>query len=185
MKKNTIYDRLKTWINCIHVFSSAHFLKADLYITAFIFPFFVPVFLLSGATTLEWSPSRAFRRAASCFGTPESFRVPQNTTCHVRLNMNFSSEKSKDSVPTASLRKNPFAGILITFCILKNASSRTLERCNRMTYRVTGRQQAAMIVPIRKIYRYFAACQHVSGSSVIQVCIRYGVHGCFKPLGTG
>lgn len=105
------------------------------------------------------------------------FWVPQNTTCHVRLNMNFSSEKSKDSVPTASLRKNPFAGILITFCILKNASSRILERCNRMTYRVTDRQQAAMIVPIRKIYRYFAACQHVSGSSVIQVCIRYGVHG--------
>ena len=46
-----------------------------------------------------------------------------------------------------------------------------------MTYRVTGRQQAALIVPIRKIYRYFAACQHVFGSSVIQVCIRYGVHG--------
>lgn len=178
MKKNTIYDRLKTWINCIHVFSSAHFLKADLYITAFIFPFFVPVFPLSGATTLEWSPSRAFRRAASCFGTPESFRVPQNTTCHVRLNMNFSSEKSKDSVPTASLRKNPFAGILITFCILKNASSRILERCNRMTYRVTERQQAAMTVPIRKNYRYFAACQHVSGSSIIQECVRYGVHGC-------
>lgn len=100
--KNTIYDRLKTWINCIHVFSSAHFLKADLYITAFIFPFFVPVFPLSGATTLEWSLSRAFRRAASCFGTPESFRVPQNTTCHVRLNMNFSSEKSKYGVPSTS-----------------------------------------------------------------------------------
>lgn len=30
-----------------------------------------------------------------CFGAPEIFRVPQNTTCHVRLNMNFSSEKSK------------------------------------------------------------------------------------------
>lgn len=43
-----------------------------------------------------------------------------------------------------------------------------------MTYRVIDRQQAAMIVPIPKIYRYFAACQHVSGSSVIQVCIRYG-----------
>ena len=46
-----------------------------------------------------------------------------------------------------------------------------------MTYRVIDRQQAAMIVPIPKIYRYFAACQHVSGSSVIQVCVRYGVHG--------
>jgi len=46
-------------------------LKADLYIAVFIFPFFVPVFPLSGATTLEWSPSRAFRRAASCFGVPE------------------------------------------------------------------------------------------------------------------
>ena len=99
--------------------------------------------------------------------------------------MNFSSEKSKDSVPTASLRKNPSVGILITFCILKNATSRILERCNRMTYRVTDRQQTTIWVPIRSNYRYFAACQHVSGSSVIQVCVRYGVHGCFKPLGTG
>ena len=143
-----------------------------MYITAVIFSFIVPLLPLSGATTLEWSPSRAFRRAASCFGTPESFRAPQNTTCHVRLNMNFSSEKSKDSVPTAFLRKIPSVGILITFCILKNAASRTLERCNRMTYRVTERQQAVMTVPIRKNYRYFAACQHVSGSSVIQVCVR-------------
>ena len=147
--------------------------------------FFVPLFRLLGVTTLEWSPSRAFRRVASCFGCPKSFRVPQNTTCHVRLNMNFSSEKSKDSVPTASLRKNPFAGILITFCILKNASSRTLERCNRMTYRVTDRQQATIWVPIRSNYRYFAACQHVSGGSIIQVCVRYGVHGCLKPSGNG
>ncbi len=23
------------------------------------------------------------------FGTPKTFRVPQNTTCYVRLNMNF------------------------------------------------------------------------------------------------
>ena len=141
-------------------------------ITAFIFPFFVSLFTLSGVTTLEWSPSRAFRRAASCFGCPKSFRVPQNTTCHVRLNMNFSSEKSKDSVPTASLRKNPSAGILITFCILKNATSRTLERCNRVTYRVTERQQTTIWVPIRKKIRYFAACQHVFGTSIIQVCVR-------------
>lgn len=147
--------------------------------------FFVPLFRLSSVTTLKWSPSRAFRRAASCFGAPESFRAPQNTTCHVRLNMNFSSEKSEDGFPTASLWKNPSVGILITFCILKNATGRILERCNRMTYRVTGRQQAAMIVPIRKIYRYFAACQHVSGSSVIQVCVRYGVHGWLKPSGNG
>ena len=147
--------------------------------------FFVPLFRLSGVTTLKWSPSRAFRRAASCFGTPESFRAPQNTTCHVRLNMNFSSEKSKDSAPTASLRKNPSAGILITSCILKNGNSRTLERCNRMTYSVTDRQQTAMIVPIRKNYHYFAACQHVSGSSIIQVCVRYRVYGCLKPSGNG
>lgn len=52
-----------------------------------------------------------------------------------------------------------------------------------MTYRVTDRQQAAMIVPIRKKYRYFAACQYVSGSSIIQECVRYGVHGCLKPFG--
>lgn len=185
MKKNTIYDRLKTWINCIHVFSSAHFLKADLYITAFIFPFFVPVFLLSGATTLEWSPSRAFRRAASCFGTPESFRVPQNTTCHVRLNMNFSVEKSKYGVPSTSRLKNTSAAILITFWIPKTGVSGALGRCNRMTYSVTDRQQTAMIVPIQKIYRYFAACQHVFGSSIIQVCVRYMVYDCLKPSGNG
>ena len=141
-------------------------------ITAFIFPFFVSLFPLSGATTLEWSPSRAFKQAASCFGTPESFRAAENTTCHVRLNMNFSSEKWKDGAPTAFLRKNPSDGILITLCILKNATGRTLERCNRMTYSVTDRQQTAMIVPIRKNYHYFAACQHVFGSSIIQVCIR-------------
>ena len=99
--------------------------------------------------------------------------------------MNFSSEKSKDSVPTASLWKNPSDGILITLCILKNATSRTLERCNRMTYSVTDRQQTAMIVPIRKNYRYFAACQHVFGSSIIQVCVRYMVYGCLKPSGNG
>ena len=38
---------------------------------AVIFQVSVPVFPLSGATTSEWSPSRAFRRAASCFGVPE------------------------------------------------------------------------------------------------------------------
>ena len=43
-EKNTIYDRLKIWINSIYVFSSAHFLKANLYITAFIFLFFCSSF---------------------------------------------------------------------------------------------------------------------------------------------
>ena len=37
------------------------------------------------------NPSRAVRRAASCFECPNLFRVPQNTTCYVRLNMNFPS----------------------------------------------------------------------------------------------
>ncbi|WP_270773967.1 hypothetical protein [Phocaeicola vulgatus] len=54
-----------------------------------------------------------------------------------------------------------------------------------MTYSVTDRQQTAMIVPIRKNYRYFAACQHVSGSSIIQLCVRYMVYGCLKPSGNG
>ncbi|RJV06398.1 hypothetical protein DWZ03_12485 [Bacteroides sp. AF29-11] len=61
---------------------------------------------------------------------------------------------------------------MITFCILKNGTSRTLERCNRMTYRVTDRQHTAMIVPIQKNYHYFAACQHMFGTSIIQVCVR-------------
>ena len=48
-----------------------------------------------------------------------------------------------------------------------------------MTYRVTERQQAVMTVPIRKNYRYFAACQHVSGSSIIQV---WSGTGCMVAL---
>ena len=60
-----------------------------------------------------------------------------------------------------------------------------LGRCNRMTYSVTDRQQTAMIVPIRKIYRYFAACQHVFGSSIIQVCVRYMVYVALNRPVTG
>lgn len=100
--KNTACNRLIIRIKFILFFSSSHFLRADLYITMSVFPFFVPLFPLSGVTTLEWSPSRAFGRVASCFGTPESFRVPQNTTCHVRLNMNFSVEKSKYGILSTS-----------------------------------------------------------------------------------
>ena len=112
-EKNTIYDRLKTWINCIHVFSSAHFLKADLYITAFIFPFFVPVFLLSGATTLEWSPSRAFRRAASCFGVPEIISGAPKHNLPCSLEHEFFCRKIKiwrsiHFPPIKSFRRHPY-----------------------------------------------------------------------------
>ena len=31
--------------------------------------------------------------SASSFGTPKTFRVPQNTTCYVRLNINFRHRK--------------------------------------------------------------------------------------------
>lgn len=41
------------------------------------------------------SPTLEGKVLASSFGALEIFRVPQNTTCHVRLNMNFSVEKSK------------------------------------------------------------------------------------------
>ena len=37
------------------------------------------------------NPSRAVRRAASCFGLPEIFRAAENTTCYYRLVMNFPS----------------------------------------------------------------------------------------------
>ena len=49
----------------------AIFERQTVYIIAAIFQVLVPNFPLSGATTSEWSPSRAFRRAASCFGVPE------------------------------------------------------------------------------------------------------------------
>lgn len=33
---------------------------------------------------------------ASSFGAPETFRVPQNTTCYVRLNIKTDTGKSRD-----------------------------------------------------------------------------------------
>lgn len=54
-----------------------------------------------------------------------------------------------------------------------------------MTYGVTDRQQAVMIVAIRKFYRYFDTCPNVSAHTSIQVRIRYGVYYYIRPLGTG
>jgi len=45
-----------------------------------------------------------------------------------------------------------------------------------MTYGVTDRQQAAMIVAIREFYRYFDTCPDVSAHASIQVRIRYRVY---------
>ncbi|WP_410893355.1 hypothetical protein [Phocaeicola dorei] len=54
-----------------------------------------------------------------------------------------------------------------------------------MTYGVTDRQQAVMIVAIRKFYRYFAACPNMSAHASIQVRVRYGVHYYIRPSGNG
>lgn len=54
-----------------------------------------------------------------------------------------------------------------------------------MTYGVTDRQQAAMIVAIREFYRYFDTCLNVSAHTSIQVRIRYRVHYYIRPLGNG
>lgn len=54
-----------------------------------------------------------------------------------------------------------------------------------MTYGVTDRQQAAMIVAIREFYRYFDTCPNVSAHASIQVRIRYRVYYYIRPLGTG
>ncbi|MBS4962481.1 MULTISPECIES: hypothetical protein [Bacteroidaceae] len=54
-----------------------------------------------------------------------------------------------------------------------------------MTHGVTDRQQTAMIVAIRKFYRYFAACQNASGRTIIHVFVKYGVYYCIRPLGNG
>jgi hypothetical protein len=54
-----------------------------------------------------------------------------------------------------------------------------------MTYGVTDRQLAAMIVPIQKFYRYFAACQNASGRTIIHVFVKYGLHYYIRPLGNG
>lgn len=54
-----------------------------------------------------------------------------------------------------------------------------------MTHGVTDRQQAAMIVAIRKFYRYFAACLNVSVHASIQVRVRYGVYYYIRPSGNG
>ena len=54
-----------------------------------------------------------------------------------------------------------------------------------VTYGVTDRQQAAIIVPIWKFYRYFAACQNASGRTIIHVFVRYGVHYYIRPSGNG
>ncbi|WP_185150507.1 hypothetical protein [Phocaeicola dorei] len=54
-----------------------------------------------------------------------------------------------------------------------------------MTYGVTDRQLAAMIVAIRIFYRYFAACPNVSVHTSIQVRVRYGVYYYTRPSGNG
>lgn len=54
-----------------------------------------------------------------------------------------------------------------------------------MTRGVTDRQQAAMIVAIRKFYRYFDTCPNVSAHASIQVCVKYGMYYYIRPLGNG
>ena len=54
-----------------------------------------------------------------------------------------------------------------------------------MTYSATDRQQAAMIVAIRKFYRYFAACPNASAHTNIQVRVKYGVYYYIRPFGNG
>ena len=38
---------------------------------------------------MNFHPTLESRMPIGSFGTPKTFRVPQNTTCYVRLNMNF------------------------------------------------------------------------------------------------
>ena len=38
---------------------------------------------------MNFQPTLEGRMPIGSFGTPKTFRVPQNTTCYVRLNKNF------------------------------------------------------------------------------------------------
>ena len=38
---------------------------------------------------MNFRPTMEGRIPTGSFGTPKTFRVPQNTTCYVRLNINF------------------------------------------------------------------------------------------------
>ena len=38
---------------------------------------------------MNFHPTLEGRMPIGSFGTPKTFRVPQNTTCYVRLNINF------------------------------------------------------------------------------------------------
>ena len=38
---------------------------------------------------MNFHPTLESRMPIGSFGTPKTFRVPQNTTCYVRLNINF------------------------------------------------------------------------------------------------
>ena len=38
---------------------------------------------------MNFRPTLEGRMPIGSFGTPKTFRVPQNTTCYVRLNINF------------------------------------------------------------------------------------------------
>lgn len=176
---------MKTQIKFILFSAVAIFERQTVYIITVIFQVLVSDFPFSGATTSEWSPSRAFRRAASCFGVPEIISGAPKHNLPCSLEHEFFCRKIKIWRLIYSPLINSFRWHLYHSLNAKTGATGTLGRCNRMTYSATDRQQAAMIVAIRKIYRYFAACQHVFGSSIIQVCVRYMVYGCLKPSGNG
>ena len=101
-------------------------------ITAFIFPFFISLFSAFRRNDFEVEPVPSLQASGKLFWDA---RIISGAPKH-NLPCSFEHE--------FFIRKIPSVGILITFCILKNAASRTLERCNRMTYRVTERQQATI-----------------------------------------
>ena len=51
-------------------------------------------------------PTSEGKISANCFGSPKTFRAPQNTTCYVRLNIKIRLEKQVNFVRILSIAKS-------------------------------------------------------------------------------
>ena len=105
-----------------------------------------------GFPTLEEIPPEPLGERQVCFECPNLFRVPQNTTCYVRLNMNLPEVKlSFDLQPHSSASGIAPSGIRSVVGGKVTAVYLSVKQyiiCNKMSFDDTGRHLARNIVPV-------------------------------------
>ena len=113
-----------------------------------------------GFPTLEEIPPEPSGEWQVCFECPNLFRVPQNTTCYVRLNMNLPEVKlSFDLQPHSSASGIAPSGIHSVVGSKVTAVYLSIKQyvmCNKMPYDDKGRHRLRMMVIIRENPLLFA-----------------------------